>query len=166
MEFDPDSEGRAQEYIGTTDKLLRLGWGMGGYVYLAPGAQMAVKVHRRIEGYQAEVRAYEIIAKTKLTNLHGLNIPKPRGKNDRLLTFHMDVVSAPYLLDFAGYHFSRPDFPPDTMAGWHNQIEEWFSPNTAIVYQVHDSLRKLGIWYMDFRVSNLKMDGLPGLKIK
>lgn len=80
------------------------------------------------------------------------------------MTFHMDVVSAPYLLDFAGCLFSPPDFPADTINHWHMQNEEWFAPNTAIVYQVYDSLRKLGIWYMDFRISNLKLDGLPGLK--
>lgn len=164
MELDlSTAELRAREYIGATGPLLRLGWGIGGWVYLSPNAQTAIKVHRRIEGYRTEIQAYRLLSKHRLTNLHGLNIPKPRGKSDQLMTFHMDVVTAPYLLDFAGVRFTPPDFSADVMRDWQIGIANFFGPNAHVAYAVYDALRRLGMWYLDFRPSNLKLDGLPGL---
>ena len=39
-----------------------------------------------------------------------------------------------------------------------------FGPNVHIAYAVYDSLARHGIYYMDFRPSNLKLENLPGLE--
>jgi hypothetical protein len=67
-------------------------------------------------------------------------------------------------LDFAGVSLKPPDFSDDTMEQWHASLEEYFGPNVDIVYSIFDSLAKRGLYYMDFRPSNLKLEGLPGLK--
>jgi len=74
----------------------------------------------------------------------------------------MDFVRPPYLLDFAGVLFHPPDFPQDTMDQWHAGIEEMFGPNSAIIYAVYHALAKHGIYYLDFRPSNVNLTGLPG----
>lgn len=80
------------------------------------------------------------------------------------MTFHMDVVSSPYLLDFAGVAFAPPDFSNDVMNDWHARIHDFFGLNASVAYSVYDALKKVGIWYLDLRPSNLKLDGLPGLR--
>lgn len=48
------------------------------------------------------------------------------------------------------------------MQSWQAGIAELFGPNAHIVYDVYHSLAKHGLFYMDFRPSNLNMTGLPG----
>lgn len=75
----------------------------------------------------------------------------------------MDFVSSPFLLDFAGVLFSPPDYNDDVLANWHQGISERFGKNASIAYAVYTSLSQHGMYYMDFRQSNLNLDGLPGL---
>jgi hypothetical protein len=157
------AEAVAQRYLRTSEPLEVLGWGIGGYVLLSPDARTAVKVHRSREGFERELLVYRKLRRLRITELHGLNIPQLRGHSTGNMLIRMDFVSAPFLLDFAGVLLSPPDFPEDVMAHWHAEIEERFHPNTDIVYAVYDSLAKHGLYYVDFRQTNLKLDGLPGL---
>jgi hypothetical protein len=76
----------------------------------------------------------------------------------------MDFVTPPFLLDFAGVQFELPDFPEDTMQSWHAGIEEMYGPNAWIAHAVYESLARHGMYYLDFRPSNMKLDGLQGLE--
>jgi tRNA splicing endonuclease len=154
----------AGSYFGTTKPLERLGWGIGGFVYLSPDNRSAVKVHRGDEGFARELEVYRRLRRLGMAQLHGLNIPKLRDHRADLRLIQMDFVSAPFLLDFAGVQFHAPDFPSDVMADWHARLEEFYGPNAWVAYAVYESLARHGIYYMDFRPSNLKLDGLPGLE--
>jgi hypothetical protein len=121
----------AQQFLGTTAPLRRLGWGISGYVYLSPDAQTAVKVHRRAEGFWNEVRAYQKLQSLGITRLQGLTVPKLRGYRIDLNVIRMDVVSAPYLLDFAGVRFSPPDFSDDVMESWRAGIDAAYGRERA-----------------------------------
>ena len=46
---------------------------------------------------------------------------------------------------------------------WHADIHEAYGPNEHIIYGVYDSLSQHGMYYMHFRVSNVNLEGLPGL---
>jgi hypothetical protein len=89
--------------------------------------------------------------------LHGLNVPRLLDHDDEKEIIRIDFVSAPFLLDFAGVLFRPPDFPE----GCHDAVEEKFGPNSWIAYLVYDSLAKHGIYYTDFRPTNLKLEGHP-----
>lgn len=156
--------GIVQRYFGTTETLTRLGWGISGYVYLSPDLRTAVKVHSHEESFDRELAVYHRLRHLRITQLHGLTIPKLRNYRRGVKLIQMDFVSAPYLLDFAGVRFNPPDFPEDTMESWHAGIHEMFGSNAYIAYLVYDSLKKHGMYYMDFRPSNLKLEGLPGLE--
>jgi hypothetical protein len=164
MELDQKAAAEiAQRYFRTKQPLTRLGWGISGYVYLSPDLQTAVKVHRREESFRNELEVYRRLRKLRISNLHGLTIPKLRGYRTDLKLIRMDFVRAPYLLDFAGVRFIPPDFPADTMELWHAGIEENFAPHTNIVYAVYNTLSGHGLYYLDFRPSNLKLQGHPDL---
>jgi hypothetical protein len=148
-------------YFDTSVPLVRLGWGISGYVYLSPDLRTAVKVHRHHESYVRELEVYRRLSQLRITRLHGLSIPKLRAYRDELNLIQMDFVSAPYLLDFAGVQFAEPDFSPDVMADWHTKIADFYGPNASIAYDVYNSLARHGMFYMDFRPSNLKLADPP-----
>jgi hypothetical protein len=149
----------ARAYFGTSLPLIRLGWGVSGFVYLSPDSRTAVKIHRRSEGYYRELEMYLWLRKHKITEVNGFTIPKIRDYTDNII--QMDFVSAPYLLDFAGAHLSPPSMTEEALDRWHRDIEWFFGPNAWLVHLVHDSLRKHGIYYLDFRPSNLNVSGHP-----
>lgn len=154
----------AQKYIGTDAPLARLGWGISGYVFLTPDLRTALKVHRYKEGFATEVQVYQMLKRLRLTRLLGFTIPRLLDSRADLLTIQMDFVRSPYLLDFAGVQFSHPDFSVDVMSHWHQKISEYFSPNEALVYGIYAALARHGIYYMDFRPSNLNLNGHPDAK--
>jgi hypothetical protein len=164
MELDHENSAAiARSYFGTSAVLHRLGWGISGYVYLSPDAQTAVKVHRRPEGFATELRAYQTLQANGITSLHGLTIPKLRDHRIDLKLIRMDVVSAPYLLDFAGVLFSPPDFSDDVMEHWRARLVAAYGPNAHVADTVYGSLARIGLYYLDFRPSNMNLTGLPGL---
>lgn len=155
----------AQEFIGTTDPLAVLGWGVSGFVFLSPDLRTAIKVHHYPHGYVAEVKADMLLKQHRVTSLHGLTIPKLRNHSPSRNLIQIDFVSPPYLLDFAGVKFSDPDFSADTMDDIHATIEERFGKNADIAYAVYHSLLRYGIYYLDLRQSNLNLEGLPGIDL-
>jgi hypothetical protein len=142
---------------------VRLGWGISGYVYLSPDARTAVKIHRYAEGFERELAVYRILRRLKLKSVCGLTVPQLRGHNSSLRAIRMDFVSPPYLLDFAGATFTPPDFPEDVIAEWRAGIDRQFGQNAWMAYAVYDALGKHGIYYTDFRPSNMNVEGLPGV---
>src|SRR5688500_14974572 len=99
MELDHQSAARiAQRYFHTSEPLVRLGWGISGYVYLSPDLRTAVKVHRHEESFARELEVYRRLRRLGITQLHGLTVPKLRGYHSDVKLIRMDFVSAPYLL--------------------------------------------------------------------
>ena len=152
----------AQQYFGTSEPPELHGWGIGGYVYLSPQPGRVVKVHTG-HAFHVELEVYRRLRRLRLTRLHGLNIPRVRGFREDVRLLEMDFVSAPFLLDFAGVLFEPPDFEDHVWEDWHRKIDEAYGPNAHIAYAVYESLRKHGMYYVDFRITNMKLDGLPGL---
>lgn len=152
----------AQRYFRTKEPLVRLGWGISGYVYLSPDARTAVKIHRYSDSFDRELAVYRTLRHLKLRTVCGLTVPQLRGHNSKLRAIRMDFVSAPFLLDFAGATFTPPDFPDEVMAEWRERIDRQFGPNAWVAYAVYDVLARHGIYYTDFRPSNMNVEGLPG----
>jgi hypothetical protein len=157
----PAAMAAAQQYIGTSEALTELGWGVSGIVFASPLLKTAIKVHHRPESFQTELRAYEFLKRIRLTTLHGLTIPRLRGHDERRQLIEIDLVRPPYLLDFAGVRFEDPQFSADTLADIHETIRLRFGNRASVAYAVYDSLRKLGMYYLDLRPGNLNFRGLP-----
>ena len=150
----------ARKYFRSATQLVRLGWGISGFVYLSPDARTAVKVHYRQESFERELQVYRRLNKLKIIKIQGLTVPKLRNARRRIKLLQMDFVRPPYLLDFAGASFTPPDFSEETMKNWEEGIAEMFGRNAHIAYAVYNSLARLGIYYMDFRPSNMNLTGL------
>jgi hypothetical protein len=154
----------ARRYLKSDALPEPLGWGIGGFVYLSPQPGRVVKVHRGEKGFRVELEVYRRLRRLRMTQLHGLNVPTMYGFDEKEMVLEMDFVSAPFLLDFAGVLFSPPDFERDVMEKWHADINAAYGPNAWVAYSVYESLSKHGIYYMDFRITNMKLDGLPGIE--
>ncbi|HLL89343.1 MAG TPA: hypothetical protein VK324_08570 [Tepidisphaeraceae bacterium] len=165
MELDHQISAEIAEcYFDAAEPLKSLGWGISGFVYLSPDSRTAVKIHRRHESFLRELEVYRRLRSLKISQLHGLTIPKLRGYRSDVRLIQMDFVGPPYLLDFAGVTYDPPDFPEDTMQRWHASIDEYFGLNAWVAHAVYHSLAQHGLYYTDFRPSNLRLDGLPGLE--
>jgi hypothetical protein len=155
----------AQSFIGTTKELAVLGWGISGFVFLSPDLTTAIKVHHTSEAFETEFKAYELLRKYRLTQIDGITIPKLRDADHNLHLIQIDVVRPPYLLDFAGVKFSDPQFPSETVRQIHEEIQMRFGRNAHIAYSVQEQLRRIGMYYLDLRSSNLNLQGLPGIDL-
>jgi hypothetical protein len=151
----------ARDYVGATGPLIRLGWGIGGFVYLSPDGRTAVKVHRHEEGFLNEVEAYFRLRRVRTSQVHGVTIPKVHDERFDLKLIRMDFVTPPFLVDFAGVQFHPPDFPPDTLALWHENIDNMFGPNAHLAWAVYSALTQHGIWYTDLHPRNLWLEKHP-----
>jgi serine/threonine protein kinase len=154
----------ARDYFKSATRPLRLGWGVSGHVYLSPDLRTAVKVHRERETFNQEVLVYEKLRSLRITQVNGITVPRLHSYRHDVKLIAMDFVNSPYLLDFAGAKLERPDFPEDTMNLWRAEIDARFGPNAWIAYSVHYYLAQQGIYYLDLRPTNLKLDGLPGIE--
>lgn len=134
---------------------------MGGVVFLAPDLRTAIKIHHQPHTFETEVEAYKRLNRAGITSVRGLTVPRPQAYVPTWKLIRMDVVQPPFLLDFAGVLFQPPDFDSDAMADWHARLQFLFGRNLPIIYDVYHMLSRHGIWYMDFRPSNIKLEGLP-----
>src|SRR5215208_965938 len=105
----PAAERIAAEYLGTTEPLTCLGWGISGFVFLSPDLRTAVKVHRNAESFANELAAYRLLDRLRIFRLHGLTIPRLRDSRSELSLIRLDFVRPPFLLHLAGVTFSPPD---------------------------------------------------------
>ncbi len=140
-----------------------LGAGVSGFVFAAPDYQTAVKVHTTAESYKTEVRAYKVLNQFQVNSVLGLTVPRLRSRSDWRHLIRMDLVSPPFLLDFAGVRFTDPQFTDDVMNDVHAGIRAKFGRNADLAYAVQYELRKLGMYYLDLRPSNVNFEGLKGI---
>lgn len=161
MELDLErAEALARKYIGSPVPLTRIGWGVSGFVFRTADRRV-LKLHKRQEGFDTEVRAYQMLRRRGMVRVNGLNIPTLYGKREVERIVLMDLVQPPFLLDFAGVHFRPPDFEESVVEYQHGQVRQWYGPNAHIVYAACESLKKIGIYYTDIRTSNINIQGHP-----
>lgn len=162
MTYDPTAaHAAAQKFFQTTRTLKRLGLGVSGTVYLSPDLRTAAKIHHQHESFETEVSVYHLLKQRRIFSLNGLTIPKLICAVTAERIIQMDFVSAPYLLDFAGVLFEDPEYPEEVKAHWYAEVEQRFGVNTHLAFDVYNTfLAQLGLYYMDLRPSNLKLEGL------
>lgn len=153
----------AQSFIGTTNVLEILGWGVSGFVFLSSDLRTAIKVHHNPDGFHTEVKAYKMLRRHRITRIGGITIPKLHKEDFDRQLIQIDLVKPPYLLDFAGVRFSDPKFPPETVRQIDEDIQLRFGRNAAFAYAVQHRLLQIGMYYLDLRPSNLNLQGLAGV---
>ncbi|MEM6560256.1 MAG: hypothetical protein AAF656_01540 [Planctomycetota bacterium] len=142
-----------------TDFAQMLGAGKDGSVWkTVDGA--AVKIHSVREVYFRELRCYERLADRNVHDVLGLSVPELLGNDDQRLVIEMTVVSPPFLLDFASaYLDTPPDFPPEVLAQWHEDLQGRFGERYTDALAVFDELKRVaGVYLYDVHADNLKFE--------
>src|SRR2546421_11670861 len=113
----------SQQHLETIGKL---GAGKDGTVYQTRNG-VAVKAHERLESYQAERDVYLRLLERGITDVCGLTVPVLLNFDDDLRVLEMQMVSSPYLLDFASAWLDKPpDFSREVINEWHQRLRESF----------------------------------------
>ncbi len=161
VQLRPKALAKAQSFIGTTEVLRELGWGVSGIVFMAPDLTTAIKVHHRRESFQNEARAYRLLRSHRVTSMMGITIPKLRYADEERMLIAIDIVRPPFLLDFAGVQFVDPGFSEQTIIENREDVELRFGRNAHLAFAVQHALLQFGIYYLDLRRGNLNLDGHP-----
>ncbi|MBX2850826.1 MAG: hypothetical protein KTR15_03660 [Phycisphaeraceae bacterium] len=158
----PNAEQIAQQYLSSRDAEVvdRCGYGKEGVVFKSSRGT-AVKVHSSPDTFRNEYLAYRRLAETKTEVVRGFSVPRPINANGELQIIEMGIVEPPFLLDFGtSLTDIKPDFTAEVWEDWWGRVqenfEEHFAEAEAVFYYLQ---RKLNIWHLDLRPSNLRFAG-------
>lgn len=117
----------------------------------------AVKILHEREPYRRERDIYVRLAELGVTQIGGFETPRLLRADDALLALEMTVVSAPYVLDFAGAWLDfPPEFPEEVWQDWHRKNEEQFGADWPAAQAILGDLEDLGIHMLDPSPSNIR----------
>jgi hypothetical protein len=92
----------------------------------------------------------------EISRILDFKVPKLWHADDELWVIEMEIVSPPFVLDFAGaYLDSPPDFPEEIMADWRAEKKEQFGERWPQVQDIMREFRKLGIYLADVKPGNI-----------
>jgi hypothetical protein len=137
----------------------KLGAGKDGAVYQTRSGS-AVKVHSRLDSYEAERDVYLRLLQRGITDICGLAVPVLFNFEDDLRVLEMQVVSSPYLVDFASAWLDKPpDFSQEVIDEWHDQLRESFGARFPDIMNVLESLANdAGVYMLDIHPHNVKFE--------
>jgi hypothetical protein len=138
----------------------RLGFGIHGMVFLVEGNAeyliSAVKIHHERAPYRREQDIYERPAELAVTEIGGFETPRLLQADDDLMALEMTVVTAPYVLDFAGAWLDfPPEFPEEVWQDWNRKNEEQFGADWPEAKAILNELEELHIFMLDPSPSNI-----------
>jgi hypothetical protein len=135
-----------------------LGSGTDGAVWKTDRGS-AVKVFERQANYRLEVECYERLTAANVTVIEGFAVPRLIGWDDDLWVIEIDIVTPPFVLDFAKVHLDRPpDYSPEVLAEDEERCREIFEDRWPRVKSLLYALRRYGIYYMDPKPGNIMFD--------
>jgi len=128
---------------------------------------MANKLQNRPQGillhknHQDEKECYRRLQKEQILKIRGLSVPHLERSNDELMVIEMTYVQPPYLLDFGKVYIDQP--PPychdkRIMEEWNEKIRNEFGEHAPKVHAIMRELKRLGIYYVDPRPSNIRFE--------
>lgn len=151
---------RAKQYAQRYDRVIQkeLGFGYDGIVF-STTCQSAMKALRYEALYQRERDVYLRIEEHGVSEVAGgVMIPKLLHADDELWVVEMEVVSPPFVLDFAGAYLDfPPDFPDDVMERWRAEKREQFGADWPRVQDVMREFRSMGIYLADVKPGNITL---------
>lgn len=141
----------------------RLGFGIHGIIFAAKGksetGKTAVKVHRAVEPYWREVAVYQRLREAGVRRILGFHVPTLVRHEDDLLVIEMDVVTRPFVLDFAGAYLDYPpQFSDEIWDQWEVEKIEQFENHWPKVKEILAALEEMNIFMVDVSPSNIAFD--------
>ncbi len=138
----------------------RLGFGVHGIVFLVESNEQvllsAVKFHYQWAPYQRERDIYERLTDLEVTYLSGFETPRLLRADDELMALEMTVVSAPYVLNFAGAWLDfPPEFPEEVWQDWNRKNAEQFGSDWPAAQRILAELEEWQIYMLDPSPTNI-----------
>jgi hypothetical protein len=132
-----------------------LGRGTDGAVWKS-NRKTAVKVLERERNYHVELECYQRFFDHEIQGIHGFSVPTLIGWNDELLVVEMEIVTPPFLIDFAKAWLDRPpEFSDEQWDDWHREGQERFEARWPTVLELLTALKQYGIYYYDAKPGNI-----------
>ena len=155
---------RADQYAQRNQLVLgeQLGFGVHGIVFVAesqtePG-RSAVKIHERESPYRRERDVYLRLRDHDVSEIRGCHVPGLLQYDNELWVIEMEIVTRPYVLDFAGAYLDKPpDYPDEVLAEWRADKQEQFGNRWPGVEAILWSLERNGIYLVDVSPSNVAL---------
>ena len=132
-----------------------------GIVFVAesqtePG-RSAIKVHEREAPYRRERDVYLRLQDHSVSEIRSSHVPRLLRYEDELWMIEMEVVTRPFVLDFAGAHLDAPpDYSDEVLAEWRADKQQQFADRWPDVEAILWSLERYGVTLP----LNILLDGL------
>ena len=160
LEWQQQAANRVEKYALLNNRRLnpnlRFGWGYDGIV-LGTTIGSAIKGFGFERLFQRERDVYLRLAEFDVDGIMGFNVPRLLAYDDALLCIEMEVVSPPFVLDFAGaYLDQRPDYPDEVMEEWQaDKLEQFGEERWLIVQNIMAHFARMGIHLADVKPGNI-----------
>jgi len=134
----------------------QLGFGKDGSVFQTD-LPTAVKVFARPETYARELACHQRLADFAVEEVRGHAVPRLVAWDHELHVIEMEIVSPPYLLDFADAWLDKaPDFSDEIIEQWHEEKQEQFGDRWNEVQLVLAFLQgEYGVFLLDINPRNI-----------
>lgn len=133
----------------------QLGAGLDGTVF-STNNETAVKTFKYEELYLRERDVYLRLQANSITKIETFAIPEIVNADDDLWIVEMEIVTRPYIVDFAGaYLDSPPPFSNAELIEWEESRKELFEENWDMVKSAMAELRRYGIYLNDVKPGNV-----------
>jgi hypothetical protein len=141
----------------------QLGFGAHGIVFVAASktkSGRAVKVHGREESYGRERDVYLRLRDHGVSQIRGCHVPQMLRYDDGLWVIEMEIVTRPFVLDFADAYLDEPpDFPDEVLAEWRTEKQGQFGDRWPEVELILLSLERYGVYLVDVSPGNIAFPG-------
>jgi hypothetical protein len=146
----------ARRHSLTLSSDLKFGWGYDGVV-IGSTAGSAIKALGFELLYHRERDVYLRLAQYGVEEVLGFSVPALLGFDDELWCIEMEVVSPPFVLDFAGAYLDRrPDYPDEVLEEWQEEkLEQFGAERWDVVQQVMAHFAGMGIYLADVKPGNI-----------
>lgn len=133
-----------------------LGNGTDGAVFDS-SVDTAIKSLFRERGYWNERDAYLRLRDFGvLHTIDEFSVPQLIDFDDALLVIEIDIVTPPYIIDFAKVRIDRsPDFSEETLRQHERECREIFGQHYEEMRDLLETLESYQIYYLDPRPSNI-----------
>ena len=139
----------------------RLGFGQDGLVY-ATDQESVLKCLRYERLYQNERNVYQRLALLGCEEIAGFNVPKLINSDDELWIVEIQIVTPPFVLDFAGASLDRPsqifvEMSEDDQQEWIETSIEMYGDEWPLVETLLAQLRRHKIFLADVKPGNISL---------
>lgn len=148
---------QAERYVALRGKtiVVALGDGTDGVVFRTD-QKSAIKAVAQRYAYDLEVESYQRLKANGITKIRGFNVPLLLDHDDELQVFEMEIVTAPYVLDFGKVYLDIPPYHTDEVwQDWEEDGRMRFDHRWEEVKSVLRFLESLGIYYQDPKPGNI-----------